>query len=145
VDWTRVDDHVIASSYPFEEAHVRALVAEGVTLLINLHEEAHDPERLSRAGISELHVPVGDLRSPRPEQIDEALSAMAIEAARGRSVAVHCAYGVGRTGTIVACWFVRSGLTADEAIARIRELRPGSVEMPSQERAVHAFAARFPR
>ena len=58
-------------------------------------------------------------------------------------VAVHCAAGLGRTGTVLAAWFVTQGLSAQNAIARVRRLRPGSVETEEQERAVEEFAKAF--
>ena len=37
---------------------------------------------------------------------------------------MHCWGGVGRTGTVVGCWLVQeSGLSPDEAIAKIAEMR----------------------
>ena len=39
----------------------------------------------------------------------------------GKNVYVHCWGGIGRTGTVVGCWLVRHGMTADEAPAQIVE------------------------
>jgi atypical dual specificity phosphatase len=50
---------------------------------------------------------------------------------------VHCAAGIGRTGTILASYLVKyQNLTAKDAIAKIREERPGSIQSESQEIAV---------
>jgi atypical dual specificity phosphatase len=54
-------------------------------------------------------------------------------------VAVQCLAGKGRTGTVLAAYFVRQGLTADEAIRKVRDLRPGSVEVAEQEEAIRAY------
>ena len=57
-------------------------------------------------------------------------------------VAVHCAAGLGRTGTIIACWFAHEKMSGRDAIARIRRLRPGSVETDEQADAIMEFARR---
>jgi atypical dual specificity phosphatase len=59
-------------------------------------------------------------------------------------VAVHCGGGLGRTGTLLACYLVSAeGLPADAAIARVRAARPGSVETEDQEQAVRRYAERL--
>jgi len=45
------------------------------------------------------------------------------EIAAGRPVYLHCWGGIGRTGTVIGCWLVESGMTGLDAIDRIAELR----------------------
>jgi len=53
---------------------------------------------------------------------------------------VHCAAGLGRAGTILACYFVKyKKLTADSAIKKIRNERPGSIQSEIQELAIGFF------
>lgn len=57
-----------------------------------------------------------------------------------RSVVVHCAAGKGRTGTILAAYLIKKyGLNAEDAIKRIRLLRPGSVQSERQKIAIDTF------
>ena len=68
--------------------------------------------------------------------------------AEGRTVYVHCWGGVGRTGTLVACWLVRHGVSGDEALQRLLELRARSAkaERRSPETdAQHAFVRGWQR
>jgi hypothetical protein len=43
---------------------------------------------------------------------------------------------------VLAAYFVARGLSASNAIARIRRLRPGSIETDEQAAAVEMFARR---
>src|SRR5713226_8445562 len=58
---------------------------------------------------------------------------------RHMPVAVHCLAGLGRTGTILACYLVRMEMPANNAIIIIREWRPGSIEVPAQEAVVYEY------
>jgi atypical dual specificity phosphatase len=136
------DGTLAACGFPRSDDVLRELADRGVGLLINLHERPHAPERMARYHMAELHLPVPDFTPPTPEQLERGVAAMERAIASGTPVAVHCGGGLGRTGTLLACYLVRRGRTAEEAIAHVRALRPGSVETAAQEAAVRSFAQR---
>ena len=54
---------------------------------------------------------------------------------------MHCHWGLGRTGTMLAaCLVALHHLSADDAIREIRRRRPYSIETCEQENAVRQFA-----
>lgn len=61
---------------------------------------------------------------------------------KGRGVALHCRGGLGRSGTIAARLLIELGLDPGEAIARVRESRPGAIETGAQEAYLHALGRR---
>jgi atypical dual specificity phosphatase len=134
------DGQVAACRYPRDDAALRKLADAGVRLIVNLHRRQHPSAQLSSLGLQELHLPVEDFTPPSQAQLHTGVAAMREQIDAGTPVAVHCGGGLGRTGTLVACYFVSRGLSAEEAIATVRTARPGSVETPAQEAAVQQFA-----
>jgi len=138
-----VDRPILAGmAFPDSAEELAWLRSQGISLLISLTEETPRREWINDAGLLNMHVPIEDMHPPTPKQIDLALSAIAKAVDRKFGVGVHCTAGLGRTGTILACWFVRQGHPAEAAIAKIRDLRPGSVETEEQEDAVREFGRR---
>ena len=66
----------------------------------------------------------------------------AISLIHSLSAGFGCGVVAGRTGVVLACYFVTKELNAKNAIARVRRLRPGSVETDAQAEAVAEFARR---
>ena len=57
-----------------------------------------------------------------------------------QKVSVHCKLGMGRTGTMLACYLAKSqNLSSTQAITEIRRLRPGSIETRDQEAMVGKY------
>ena len=139
ISWL-VDDRVAACRYPRSEKALHELAEQGVDMLVNLHAQPHSAATLARHGLTELHLPVRDFSAPTLEQLERGVAAIELALAANRKVAVHCGAGLGRTGTLLACYLVKQGLSSEEALVRIRAVRPGSVETPQQERAIQQYA-----
>ena len=70
-----------------------------------------------------LHLPVDDFHAPTTTQMLDALAFLDDARATGTPVAVHCLAGQGRTGTVLAAYLIRGGLSSEQAIAdRARHL-----------------------
>jgi atypical dual specificity phosphatase len=129
----------LASSF---DDDLRWLAENNLRAILTLTEEPLPSETIRRFGLSTLHLPVRDLTAPTPEQFTRALEFIDQNQARGSGALVHCLMGQGRTGTILAAYLTRTGVSPENAIQRIRDICPGSIGTPEQERAVHAFAHR---
>ena len=124
------------------EADAAGLRALGVGAVVNLSSRDWPGDLLPRAGLGYLHLPIVDFSPPTPKQVDLFVGFCDSNIQAGRPVVAHCIAGRGRTGTMIACYLVHRGKGAAEAIRHVRSARPGSIETPGQERAVHDYAAR---
>ncbi|CAN5572115.1 dual specificity protein phosphatase family protein [soil metagenome] len=141
---TWVAEGVLGCGYPRTERALAALSRRGVTVLINLHERPHEPQRLARQSMREIHLPVGDFVAPSVGQIERGLAEIFKARSVGEATAVHCGGGLGRTGTLLACYFVcTEKLSAQDAVERIRRIRPGSVETEAQMASIESWAQHF--
>ena len=137
---------------------IRSLIEAGATLFLDLTEEGELPsyecllhEEAQRLGVTveHLRVPVKDRTAATGMQMAEALAAIDRVVDSGGTVYVHCMRGIGRTGLVVGCYLVRRGMTGEEAINEIRNLRKGllsswarSPETDAQRRMVLEWEGR---
>lgn len=115
---------------------------QGIEVLLSLTEDRPRRDWADEAGLLVFHEPLEDMEAPTQDQLDRTVSAVARAVNQNKGVAVHCGAGLGRTGVVLAAYFVTKGATAQNAIARIRRLRPGSVETDEQAEAIEHFARR---
>lgn len=111
---------------------------EGVTAILSLTRKPPFPE--PPADMKFLHLPVLDMGAPTPDQLAEGVRFLDEVIEGGGRAVVHCLAGCGRTGTVLAAYLVAKGEDPEDAIDRVRRLRPGSIETAEQEHAVHLYA-----
>lgn len=137
------EDKLAGSAHPGQGVQLmrslEALTGEGITSIVSLTEEALPAPVLTDYGFSSLHLPIEDFSPPTLEQIVDGVRFIDAQQCGGRGVVVHCFAGIGRTGTLLACFLVSRGMTPEEAIREVRRQRPGSVEVAAQELIVHAY------
>lgn len=133
-----------AANREAERAAVRALLDAGVRTVIDLRTPVEPPsirallDKLAGEDAVWMGVPILDGAAPTDAQLVAILDAIDAAGARGRGVYVHCQGGRGRTGTVVACWWIRHAIFAPEdALAELGRRRHGQPNgaRPSPETA----------
>jgi len=112
----------------------------GIKAILSLSETPLEESVVFKNGFAYLHVPVDDFTAPTIKQVETCVGFVErMTFVEDRPVAVHCGAGCGRTGTILACYCVSTGKTADEAIEMVRAERPCSIETDGQKALVYQY------
>ena len=117
----------------------RRLSGRGITAVVNMRIEFDDQE----AGVAPpryLYLPTVDDTAPSLEHLQQGVAFIEQEIAQGGGVYVHCGSGVGRAPTMAAAYLVHTGLTAEQAWARIRKARPFIRPTAAQVAQLERFA-----
>lgn len=84
---------------------------------------------------------VKDYGVPSLEVLDNIVDYINIKITKEKKpLVVHCAAGKGRTGTILAAYLLKQdNISSQDAIKKIRSLRPGSIQSKIQEEILHEY------
>ncbi|MFL5729588.1 MAG: isochorismatase family protein [Cytophagaceae bacterium] len=98
-------------------------------------------KQYEQKGFQVKYVSIKDQAVPTKEAMKESLEWMDKVIDKKEKVLVHCVGGLGRTGTVAACYLKKySGLSGTDAIEVVRESRsPRAVENAKQEEFVNEF------
>ncbi|KAI0756125.1 ATP dependent DNA ligase [Daedaleopsis nitida] len=148
--------HVALMSTPRDAADISVLASPhlGIRHILTLTEETPlDAAWFVGKNIKNTFLPVPNYRPPTIEQMDLVLRMLADE--RNTPMLIHCGGGKGRAGTVAACYLVAYGftkpgdahgrtepaMTANQAVAALRAIRPGSIETEQQEEFVAKYCS----
>jgi len=100
-------------------------------------------ELYRKHGFTSVHFPILDFSVPDMDSLVKAVEEAWRLVSAGRTVAIHCFAGQGRTGLFAACLARRAtGMSGDEALAWFLEQVPNAAISYEQENMVRAFPVR---
>lgn len=133
-----IEEKLAGSGMPTSFDEFNWVVKQGIKSVITMTENAL-PETWVE-GVKYLHIPTQDLTAPDMDKIDTAVEFIQKRISNKESVMVHCAAGMGRTGTILACYLIKfQKYSAKNAIEKVRDERPGSIQSEMQEMVIHLY------
>lgn len=101
------------------------------------------PELCARRGLPWFHLPIEDDHAPEADfvrawTVQRAAVHQLLDA--GKTIAIHCKGGSGRTGLMATQILVERGWSKDDAIAAVKALRPQAMSLLAHQ----AYIARLP-
>jgi len=130
-----IEEKLAGSGMPTSFEELDWVLKQGVKSIVTMTENALPEKWVSE--IRYLHVPTPDLSAPDMEKIDTAVDFIHENILDNQAVMVHCAAGMGRAGTILACYLVKyHKYSSEDAVKKIRKERPGSIQSEIQELAI---------
>ena len=134
-----IDGKLAGSAIPTSKDEIKWVQEQGVKSIVTIREEPLADEWIK--DVNYLHVMSNDMGVPEFDDLIHTVDFIHMRITNNEPVLVHCLAGLGRTGTILACYLVKyQNTSAEEAIQRVREERPGSIQSISQEEIIFQFA-----
>ncbi|HHT9109506.1 MAG TPA: dual specificity protein phosphatase 23 [Candidatus Wunengus sp. YC64] len=139
-----IQDEIAGMARPMPMvADLEFLKDNGIEAIVSLTETPLHKTLIEEFGFEYKHIPIPDLASPTQEQIEEFVSFVNNLATSKKKIVVHCDAGIGRTGTMLACYLVNKGCSGNLAISEVRKRRPGSIETIEQEDTILKYEERI--
>jgi len=133
-----IEGKLAGSAIPTSFEEIKWLLDGGVKSIVTVREEPLDDDWIKN--INYLHIHSNDMGVPEFEDLIKAVDFIHQRITNNEPVMVHCLAGLGRTGTILACYLIKyQKLSADDSIQKVRESRPGSIQSFSQEEIIFQF------
>ena len=141
-----IDNKLAGSGTPMTSEQYRWLIKNNIKSIVTVREFPLPQKWLVD---NEKHTIINDYKFvyvkdygvPSLEVLDNIVDYINIKITKEKKpLVVHCAAGKGRTGTILAAYLLKQdNISSQDAIKKIRSLRPGSIQSKIQEEILHEY------
>ena len=133
-----IEEKLAGSAIPTSKEEIDWVKQEGVKSIVTIREEPLEDEWIK--DVNYLHVHSNDMGIPEFSDLVNSVDFIHQRITNDEPVMVHCLAGLGRTGTILACYLIKyEDMTAGDAIEKVRRERHGSIQSFSQEEIIFRF------
>lgn len=144
--WWIEKPRILGSSNPTND-DLAQLRREGFDVLVSLLRENEQATNYDVVGATEMgfrrhSLPVKDFNPPTVQQLMDFIDIIE-ELAEESKIIIHCQAGIGRTGTFAAAYCIAKGMTIEDAVAFIREVRWHAIQTSEQEAVLEEFAVKY--
>ena len=134
-----IEKKLAGSAIPTSKDEINWLHEQGVKSIVTIREEPLDENWVGE--MKYLHVHSNDMGVPTFDDLKESVDFIHNRIEDNEPVMVHCLAGLGRTGTILACYLIKyEKMSAEDAIQHVREKRHGSIQSFVQEELIFQYA-----
>jgi atypical dual specificity phosphatase len=134
------DGKLAGSGYPASRGQLEWLAKSGIQSVLTLTEGPLPKDWTEGLQMEFAHISLRDHLAPDAASMEKGADFIKERLDMGRAVLVHCLAGEGRTGCVIAAYFIKyKGMNAEQALSFIRARKPAFVEH-QQESAVAEFA-----
>ena len=134
-----LENKLAGSAIPTSIDEVQWAIDQGVKSIVTIREEPLDDSWIK--DVNYLHVHSDDMGVPEFDDLVNTVDFIHKRITSNEPVMVHCLAGLGRTGTVLACYLIKhQKMSADKAIQKVRDERPGSIQSFPQEEIIFQFA-----
>ena len=134
-----IDNKLAGSGIPTSIDEIQWAIEQGIKSIVTVREEPLADDWIR--DVNYLHIISNDMGVPEFDDLVHAVDFIHRRITNKEPVMVHCLAGLGRTGTILASYLIKyQNMSADEAMKKVREQRPGSIQSYPQEEIIFQFA-----
>ena len=133
-----IEGKLAGSAIPTSKDEIKWLQEQGVKSIVTIREVPLDDDWVDK--MKYLHVLSDDMGVPSFDDLKNSVEYVRERIQNNEPVMVHCLAGLGRTGTILACYLIKyEKMSAENAIQHVREKRHGSIQSFVQEEMIFQY------